>query len=1437
MPEPVAIVGMAAVFPGAPDLRTYWSNIERGVDAIGDVPAARWDPVYFDPASTSIDRFYCRRGGFVEPTFDPIAFGIMPVAASGAEPDQLLALQTAANAVDDAGYGPGRPLPRDRTGVILGRGGYLTPGMARLSNQVRTAQQLVTALAELVPDLDAATLDRIRGAFQARSGELGPEHAIGLVPNLAASRIANRLDLRGPAYTIDAACASSLLAVDHGCRELADGRCDLIVAGGVHVCHDVTLWSVFTQLGALSRNQAIRPFDRRADGILIGEGAGIVVLKRLADAERDGDRIYAVIRGTGVSSDGRESSAMRPRAEGQLAAIDAAWRAAGRDPSTVGLVEAHGTATPAGDEIELAALAQFFGETTGPRAAIGSVKSMIGHAMPAAGAAGLIKAALAIHHGVQPPSLHCEQPHEALARTRFRVLGQAEPWSERAPLAGISAFGFGGINAHVVIEAPHARSERRTTGAARVAASDPRPQILAVAGDTIDRLRDALDTGRAGTGAMRLAVLDPTPERRALAHKVLDRGRAWRGNHDIWFAPRGLAADGGKLAFVFPGVEATFAVNAGDVARELGVALPPAIVTAAATTASTPRELEQRGTGVFALGRLLATAMARIGIAPDAIAGHSLGEWTGMVASEMIPPGDVESFVASLPAGSLEVPDVVFAAVGCGAAGAEAVLDGLDAIAVSHDNCPHQSVVCGRRDRVRTAIERLGARGVLCQELPFRSGFHSPLLAEYLGLHRAHLAQLALQRPRVPLWSATTCAPYPDEPAAIRALAIEHLVRPVRFRELVEQLYAAGVRAFVQLGVGSVAGFVDDTLRGRDYLAVTAATAKHSGMSQLARVVAALYVDGFADDVELELGASTSAGSLRSRPDDARAPAKPRSTMTLELGAPLVRLGGSVPPLSVAGLPRAAGVADPVLAELLATLDEAAAASRAVVDAYRATSRAPSASHAAAAAAPRPRTVTVRRTLSVDTVPALIDHTFYRQPADWPCVADRYPVVPMTMNLRLMADAACALAPGRVAIALEDVRAFRWLAVAPAVDVEITATARDADRVDVEIAGYARATVRLADGFPAAPEAALAPLANPRATPVTAERLYADRWMFHGSQYQGVVAMGPMGDDGVDGTIEVLPAPGALLDCAGQLMGWWVMNHERADRLAMPVKIDRVALFGPEPGVGERVACSVRMRHLGPREVRADLELVAGGRVWARVDGWEDRRFDSDDPVWAVLMYPESNALAVAHDGHVVVTEHWQGAASRELMMRRYLGERERADHERLGPRARRGWLLGRIALKDAVRQHLWAGGAGALFPVEVEVHNEPSGRPVINTPFADDLRVSVAHKDDVAVAIVGDCRDVGIDIERIAPRTDGFIAVAFVADELALIAGRDRDEWMTRLWTAKEAVAKARATGLKDPKQFVVRAIDGERLTIDDDVVDTRRDGDHVIAWTRRSR
>jgi 3-oxoacyl-(acyl-carrier-protein) synthase/phosphopantetheinyl transferase len=1421
-PPAVAIVGMAAVFPGAPDLATYWSNILAGVDAISDVPASRWDPSYYDPEAASIrrsDRLYCRRGGFVAAVdFDPVRFGIMPLAVSGAEPDQLIALHIAAEALADAG-GEDRLGDRSRVGVIVGRGSYPTPGLVRLEQRIRTANQLVTTLRELLPDLDETRLDAIRTAFQSQLGPERPEAAIDLVPNLAASRVANRLDLAGPAYTIDAACASSLIAIDHAMAELAAGRCDVVLAGGVHHCHDITLWSIFSQLGALSPSQRIRPFHRGADGLLIGEGSGMVVLKRLADA--GDDRVYAVIRGTGVASDGRANSLMNSRAEGQVRALERAWRAAGLDPTepgALGLLEAHGTATPAGDATELTSLNRVFGppNSTGRDIGIGSVKSMIGHAMPAAGIAGLIKAALAVHHGVLPPTLHCEDPHPALASTRFAPITETVPWGPwpscaRTPRrAGVDAFGFGGINVHAILEQPPGtRSSRR--------ARSPGPErVLLLAAGTpaeLERqlqvpdtgLLDRDDAGRPPDGSppdcgpCRLAIVAPTARRLALARRIVAQGTPWRGRDDVWFTTAPLHAQPapGQLAFLFPGLEQGFEPRIDDVAEHFGLERPDIGDTAV---------LGEHGLGVFTLGRLLDTALRRLGVVPDLVAGHSVGEWNAMAAAGIHPRWAVEESIASFDPAALHVPGVVFAALGCGATQAAEAISGLDGIVVSHDNCPHQSIICGAEATVADVLDRLHAGGITGHVLPFRSGFHTPILKPYLRQILDTFRSLPVHPPVHPIWSATTAERYPEDPEDIRELATRHLLEPVRFGPLVRRLYEAGVRAFVQVGTGSLPGFVADTLAGLPHLTVTANTPRRSGLDQLRRLAAALWVEGWAPRFD-QLPAS-----VRIRP------ASNGHTVPLDLGAPLVRLGNAVGPLTPAssapalppGLP---GPGHPVLAEFDATLREATTAATDVLGRW-----------AGSWAQTAPRQACTARTFSLATMPYLTDHCFYRQPAGWPDPADRYPVVPLTTVLELMADAARALVPGRTVVGFRDVRALRWLVVAPPVTVT-TSASLDADgNVTVALDGYARGTVLLAESYPASPHLPDRPLTGHQPCAVTARDLYTDRWMFHGPAFQGVAELGQLADDGIVGELTVPSAPGALLDAAGQLFGFWIMARTGRDRFACPAAIDQVRFYGPSPTPGQRLRCLVRIGSVSATEVLADLEVRrADGRLWARIDQWRDRRFDTDEVTWPVFRFPERNRIAQRQaGGWFLVRDPWPDPASRELFMRCYLSAAERADYQRRTPRAARQWLLGRIAVKDAVRQRLWDAGGGPVFPIEVTVTNDASGRPRVAGPFLEAPQVSLAHTGSLAAALVGPPGyPPGIDIEQITERDERAVAAILTDAERRLLdtlcsSVAERPSWVTRFWAAKEAAAKAVGTGLGGrPHRFVIEQVDGERLLI----------------------
>ncbi|MDD9372181.1 MAG: beta-ketoacyl synthase N-terminal-like domain-containing protein, partial [Acidimicrobiales bacterium] len=440
-PVDVAIVGMACVMPGAADLEDFWRNIVEGVNSITEVPADRWDvDTYFDPEwehSTAHKRTgsASKWGGFLpDIPFDALAYGIPPASLAAIEPTQLLSLKVAADALADAGY-EDRPFDRERTSVIFGAEGGTDQSGAHGFRAL-----FPSFLGEMPAEL-ADWLPRI-------SEDSFP----GLLTNVIAGRIANRLDLGGKNLTVDAACASSLAALDAACAELAAGGSDTVLCGGADLHNGIQDFLLFTSVHALSTTGQCRTFDAEADGIALGEGVACVVLKRLADAERDGDRIYAVVRSVGASSDGRSLGLTAPRQEGQERAVRRAYAQARVDPQAVELLEAHGTGTVVGDRTELSTLTEVFTQAgmTPASCTVGSVKSNIGHTKCAAGLAGLIKAAKAVHHGVRPPTLHVDQPNQAWDResSPFVFLDEARPWPSERRVAGVSAFGFGGTNFH-----------------------------------------------------------------------------------------------------------------------------------------------------------------------------------------------------------------------------------------------------------------------------------------------------------------------------------------------------------------------------------------------------------------------------------------------------------------------------------------------------------------------------------------------------------------------------------------------------------------------------------------------------------------------------------------------------------------------------------------------------------------------------------------------------------------------------------------------------------------------------------------------------------------------------------------------------------------------------------------------------------------------------
>ncbi|MFD5425656.1 SDR family NAD(P)-dependent oxidoreductase [Streptomyces sp. NPDC127084] len=895
-PLDVAVIGMACMFPGAPDLASFWANVLDGVDSVGEVPPERWDPAVHGPEASGASA--SRWGGFLAPVpFDPLRYGIPPASLGSIEPVQLLALEAARRALEDAGLGPdGRDFDRMRTGVVFGA----EPG-SDLSN--------AATLRAVLPSYYGDVPKGLEGQLPALTEDSFP----GMLSNVISGRIANRLDLGGPNFTVDAACASSLAAVDVACKELVAGTSDVMLCGGADLHNGINDYVLFSSVHALSPTGRSRAFDSGADGIALGEGVACVVLKRLADAERDGDRVYGVIKGVGSSSDGRSLGLTAPRPEGQRRAIDRAHRNAGTSPAGIGLVEAHGTGTVVGDRTELEVLTEVF-EAAGAEpgsCVLGSVKSQIGHTKCAAGLAGLIKTVLAVHTGVRPPTLHLERPNRAWqeGRSPFVFHREALPWTappERR-LAGLSAFGFGGTNFHVVLSAhghgtppAHGRDawpaelflfRGRDAESARRAVEE----LLALASADAEgpgpgrwRLRDlALAASRraeTGRGPVRFAVVAKDRGelcerlRRLLAGEhapqagihVGDRTDGVSGTASGTGSDALAVAGPGRVAFLFPGqgsqrpgmfaeVFTSFPELHHLLARDGGAAaalLPPAAFADEVLTRLRTDLMDTRAAqpALGMVGLAAYTVLTQAGVEPDMAAGHSYGELVALCAAGVFDAGallELSRERATAILASAGGDPGAMAAVSASAADIERALGAARAtgevagVVIANHNAPRQTVLSGPTAAVDAAVRLLREGGHGAKRLLVACAFHSPLVAGAGDSFARTLAEHSLREPEFTVWSNRTARPYANGSDAIRAELAAQVGAPVRFAEQIEAMYEAGARVFVEAGPGRVlTRLVADVLGDRPHLAIACEPRPDSGLSGLLDALARLAVAG-----------------------------------------------------------------------------------------------------------------------------------------------------------------------------------------------------------------------------------------------------------------------------------------------------------------------------------------------------------------------------------------------------------------------------------------------------------------------------------------------------------------------------------------------------------------------------------------------------------------
>ncbi|MBK8898366.1 MAG: SDR family NAD(P)-dependent oxidoreductase [Candidatus Competibacteraceae bacterium] len=889
-PADVAIIGMGVLLPGARDVRAYWSNILNGTNSIREIPPERWDwRLYYDPDPKAPDKIYSRWGGFIgEIPFDPGRYGLPPVALKSVDPLQLLTLELIRQTLDDAGIELSR-LDRERVAVLLGATGGL--GDFSLGYGVRSE------------------LSRLAGdARQAAAGRADlpgwtEDSFPGLLLNVAAGRVANRFDFGGINGTVDAACASSLAAIYQAVNELRLGKCDLALAGGIDVMQSPFMYLCFAKTQALSPRGCCQTFDEQSDGIAISEGLAAVALKRLADAERDGDRIYAVIKGMGGSSDGRAKGLTAPRPEGQLRALRRAYQEAGYSPATVGCWEAHGTGTVAGDRAELETLSTLLSEAAAAPAscAVGSVKTLIGHTKGAAGAAGLVKAALALHQRVLPPHVGVKQPLPLLRdpTSPLMLCPQPRPWVrpfEHPRRAAVSSFGFGGINFHAALEAYESVRAVATSAEWPVELLVWRAADRAGLREQLQRLREALAAGAQPSLADLAYTLacDLKPEGEALAiiaeslPQLAERlDAALAALPDGQIAVKGvyytetplLCEPGAKLALLFPGQGSQYP----GMLRELGVFLPEfqtGLERADAVFAKTPTgrrtlptplsglidpprrfiedeanthranltrtEVAQPSLGAVAAG--LWAWLKRLELRPELAAGHSYGEYVALHAAGVWPLETLLElseargrFIVEAAAGG-ELGTML--AVAADRNSVEAVLDGLAGITCANHNGPKQLVLSGCPADLENARQRLESQRISTAPLSVAAAFHSPLVAPARERLAEFMAAVEFYPPELTVYGNADAAPYPTEPDRIRHRLSEHLTAPVRFMDEIEGMYQAGARVFLEVGPKEVlARLTRQILGARPHLAV-ATDGAGGGINGLLHALAALWSQG-----------------------------------------------------------------------------------------------------------------------------------------------------------------------------------------------------------------------------------------------------------------------------------------------------------------------------------------------------------------------------------------------------------------------------------------------------------------------------------------------------------------------------------------------------------------------------------------------------------------
>ncbi|MGJ5068103.1 type I polyketide synthase [Bradyrhizobium oligotrophicum] len=846
---PIAIIGAGCRLPGGiADLDTYWDLLRSGRDAIGELPAGRWDnDALFDPDRRAPGRTYVRRGAFLDAVdgFDPEFFNINPREAASLDPQQRLLLEVAWEAIENAGV-PIGTLRGSRTGVFVGIG-----------------------QAQYGP----------RELYGADPACIGPYSGTGALLCFASGRLSHELGLNGPSLSLDTACSSSLVALHLACQSLENRECDLALVAGVHLHLTPQVTLFLSRTGVLAPDGRSKVFSADADGFGRGEGCVVLVLRRLEDAAAD--NVLGVVRGAAVNHDGPASGLTVPNAIAQEQVIRDALTAAGVPPEAVGYVETHGTGTRLGDPIELESLAAVFNtpqRTT--ELPLGSVKSSIGHLEAAAGLAGVVKTLLILKHQQLPPQPGVGTPNPDIPwhALPFTLPSRLEDARDELRFAGISSFGMSGTNAHVVVERSDPRSEAEPVSVAHASTlllSAQGPQGLTLlAGAMRDRLQGVNQNEFAGICSSMLRHRTPLRHRLAIVTDQPDQARAALdaavsgSRHPALLIGEASRRSGGAVAFLFTGQGA----QRPAMARALHGSEPVFRDSIERSIALTAREFDVplrdlllgdvdpgqlRRTGwaqpaLFAFGLALAELWRAWGVVPDVVLGHSLGEYTAACVAGAFSPEDGLRLVCRRAALMQSLPEGgAMAAVRADAGRLGALVQRYGGeVEITATNAPRSVTIAGPTRAIEDVIARCGRDGVAAQRLDVSHAFHSQAMEPILPALRQAVSEVRFMTPAVELISNLTGAAVNADDIADPERWCRHTRERVRFEDSLRQLAERDVTAVIEIGPQpALIGLGRQTLPDADILWLPSVAPGAADAWQMRHSLAALAVDGSAADV------------------------------------------------------------------------------------------------------------------------------------------------------------------------------------------------------------------------------------------------------------------------------------------------------------------------------------------------------------------------------------------------------------------------------------------------------------------------------------------------------------------------------------------------------------------------------------------------------------